>query len=282
MAFEGDLVDDEVGDRAGIGAEVGEVAAHEAGLHGVVAALRVGAAEVCGGGGVAEAAAGVGPVGVPLPLDLPLPDVLDHGAIGGSAAALEAVRPVEVPRHPEVPAGVGALGAIAGAVLVDEPLPISQGRVELPVGEHRRCSRHLGVGVDQAVADPAVGVGAGDPLHLRRPDPPRRMTRCHRGQTPQHRHCLLTAQRLRVRQVRPVAHHHLRGPMPIGPEHPRPVDAVLHIQLQRMHPPADRLERPHPPHRRLATIRHPPIRQQHVETRTDRTDRHRKIRRRTH
>ncbi len=149
------------------------------GEQGVGAALGFGAGEVVGGCGVAEAVAGVGPVGVPFGFDEPGEDLVELAA--GELGKVPGDRPAALGAgtHPDVTVGVQAFVAGEVAVRVGERFPPAGASFELVerladriVQECRRVtlqhrSGDARVGCDACHqlrlgdADTAVGFGVG-------------------------------------------------------------------------------------------------------------------------
>ena len=85
---------------------------------------------------------------LPLALDLPLEDVVDHLSVHGPARAFDVPGPVEVAVQAEAASGVVARRPVSGAVLVGEALPVAERSIELAVGEPRGHHRHVLVRLD--------------------------------------------------------------------------------------------------------------------------------------
>ena len=93
------------------------------GEEGVGGSLGLGSGEVVGGGGVAEAVAGFGPVGVPFGFEEPGEDLVELGPGRLGEVARQGPATVGVWSHGDVAVGVEALVAGEVAVGVGEGFP---------------------------------------------------------------------------------------------------------------------------------------------------------------
>ena len=210
---------------------------------------RVGSTLSCGpgklidGGVIAVFGSSFFPVGFPLGLHVLLEDLI-HGRPGQrpDTAPDLPTQPEMVLLQPEITSVMAAFGGWFGPVLVDQPLPVSYGQVELGIRQPLRVAHEPLVPLIHVSGDPPIGMDLGQQADLVGADLTREVGLAHRGQSAQHLTGLLPTGRLTRRQPAQVTDHHLGRYMTIVVMQTSSFDLVHDRQRQCSDPPSQHLQ----------------------------------------
>ncbi|CAN5764349.1 hypothetical protein BH23ACT2_BH23ACT2_01540 [soil metagenome] len=243
LAFEGGVVDDDVGDDLRTTRRAGPSGG---GLledldQGIATPLTLGAPQIPGGGSVAVTLTSGGPVGGELGLGEAPQDLIELSTLQGPAPGGELPRAVEVLDHLGVTVLMRSLAGVAGAVLIGPAHPIGDQPIEMPIPQSPGVSRQRPVVTAQPLADPHVGVGPGDALDVADPDVADGERLPNRRQAAQRSGRAGPAGSFSIRQPRDVADQDLGRRMPISSVQTLPVDLIDQLHLHRPYPPTHHL-----------------------------------------
>ncbi len=203
--------------------------------------------QVIDSGGVAVFGPGFLPVGFGLSPGERLMQIGGERSLGGAGLAHGAPAAVELLGHPEIPPVMSFAGPVGGTVLVGVVPPGPHQHPKVRERRGLRVFEEQCLGGRHEMTDPRVGIGAGQFLHLGRPDLTRLIGRGHRGQVAQHPDRLPAAVGFEPRQLTDMTDQGFGGQVPVGSVGPPPIHPIQHPGLDRSQAAAGPNQRRHRP-----------------------------------